>query len=98
MDDRLDPRIPVVADLLRRFERPRSYAGDYEADFARRVLAALADVALWVVVWEMPYEDGGFDSVWSSEAAAREEADRLNAADGIGQRFSVERVRFNTSR
>jgi len=36
-----DPRRQLVADLLRRFNHPRSYAGDYYATFADRILDAL---------------------------------------------------------
>ena len=52
--------------------------------------------AVRVVAWEMPYEDGGFSSVWTTKEAAEAECRRLNVADSIGQHFEVVEVRLDT--
>lgn len=44
---------------------------------------------VWVVTWELPFEDGGFSSVWTTEDAALTEAHRRRSSDGIGAHWSV---------
>lgn len=42
-DVRLDPLVPPIGELLRRFSYPRTYAGDYCMDFAVRIVEAIND-------------------------------------------------------
>lgn len=48
-----DSRVEAVASILRRIERPRRYAGDWEKDTARRILAALTEVDTRLSMREM---------------------------------------------
>ena len=53
---------------------------------------------VWVVQWEMPWEDGGFSSVWSTPEGANAEADRLRQADRNGVHFDVVEVTIDEPR
>lgn len=46
----MNEQVDAIAAILRRVERPRAYAGDWEADTARRILAALPAPSVLVTV------------------------------------------------
>lgn len=48
---------PGLADLLRRFERPRAYAGNYHGDFAERILDLLGYAELLTIVSDLADRD-----------------------------------------